>query len=78
MAYSVVDDGEFLLKWCDYFGQPLVWYIGYVPQLAVYIHQLCSTAWAFDLRCKSYACTYTMAQITIQTDIHFIIIQILK
>ena len=25
-AKSVVDD-EFLLEWCEYFGQPQVWYI---------------------------------------------------
>ena len=27
LAYSVVVDGEFLLKWCEYFGQPQVWYM---------------------------------------------------
>ena len=43
LAYSGVDDGEFLLEWCEYFGQPQVWYISYVPQLAV-VHQLCTTA----------------------------------
>ena len=32
MAYSVVFDGEFLLEWCEYFGQPQVWYISYVAQ----------------------------------------------
>ena len=26
-ADSVVVDGEFLLEWCEYFGQPQVWYI---------------------------------------------------
>ena len=41
LAYSVVDD-EFLLKWCEYFGQPQVWYRSYVQQLAV-VHQLCTT-----------------------------------
>ena len=35
LAYSVVD-GEFLLEWCEYFGQPQVWCISYVPQLGVY------------------------------------------
>ena len=29
MAYSVID-GEFLLEWCEYFGQPPVWYISYI------------------------------------------------
>ena len=29
----VVDDGEFLLEWCKYFGQPQVWYISYVTLL---------------------------------------------
>ena len=33
LAYSGVDDGEFLLEWCEYFGQPQVWYISYVPLL---------------------------------------------
>ena len=44
MANSVVIDGEFLLEWYKYFGQPQVWYVS-----------LCSTAWAFDLRCESVA-----------------------
>ena len=38
---SVVDS-YFLLEWYEYFGQPQVLYISYVPQLAV-VHQLCST-----------------------------------
>ena len=25
LAYSVVVDGESLLEWCEYFGQPQVW-----------------------------------------------------
>ena len=33
MANSVVVDSEFLLEWCEYFGQPQVWYNSYVPQL---------------------------------------------
>ena len=33
MDYSVVADGEFLLKWCEYFGQPQKWHIRYVPLL---------------------------------------------
>ena len=33
LAYSVVVDGEFLLEWCEYCGQPQVWYISYVPLL---------------------------------------------
>ena len=33
LAYSVVVDGEFLLEWCEYFGQPQVWYISYIPLL---------------------------------------------
>ena len=41
MAYSVVVDGEFLLEWCEYFGQPQVWYITDVPQPAM-VRQLCS------------------------------------
>ena len=57
LAYSGVDDGEFLLEWCEYFGQPQVWYISYVPQLAV-VHQLCTTAWTFDLRCESVTYMY--------------------
>ena len=43
LAYSVVDDGELLLQWCEYFGQPQVCYTTDVPQLAV-VHQLCSIA----------------------------------
>ena len=39
MAYSVVVDGEFLLKWCKCFGQLHVCYVIYVPKLAV-VHQL--------------------------------------
>ena len=35
MANSVVVDSEFLLEWCEYFGQPQVWYNSYVPQLPV-------------------------------------------
>ena len=31
MANSVVDS-EFLLEWCEYFGQPQVWYNSYVPR----------------------------------------------
>ena len=31
VANSVVVDGEFLLEWYEYFGQPQVWYISYVP-----------------------------------------------
>ena len=34
MAYSVVVDGEFLLEWYEYFGQPQVWYISYIALLA--------------------------------------------
>ena len=43
MAYSVVVNVECLLEWCEYFGQSQVWYINYVPWLAV-VHRLCSTA----------------------------------
>ena len=35
MAYSVVVDGEFLLEWCEYFGQPQVWYISYVIKINI-------------------------------------------
>ena len=34
LAYSGDDDGEFLLEWCEYFGQPQMWYI----------RKLCTTA----------------------------------
>ena len=27
---DVVVDGEFLLEWCEFFGQPQVWYISCV------------------------------------------------
>ena len=27
MAINVAVDGAFLLKWCEYFGQPQVWYM---------------------------------------------------
>ena len=30
MANSVVADGTLMLEWCEYFGQPQVWYITYV------------------------------------------------
>ena len=60
LTYSVVVDGEFMLEWCEYFGQPKVRYP--VPQIAV-VHQLCTTAQAFDLRCESVTFnSYTMAR----------------
>ena len=30
MTYSVFVDSKLLLEWCEYFGQPQVWYISYV------------------------------------------------
>ena len=36
LAYFVVVDGEFLLEWCEYFGQPQVWYISYVALLELF------------------------------------------
>ena len=35
MTNSVAVEGEFLLEWCEYFGQPQVWYVSYVALLAV-------------------------------------------
>ena len=41
----MLDDGEFLLEWCEYFGQPQVWYktqektpCKYGPIFAPYLH----------------------------------------
>ena len=34
---SVVVDGEFLLEWYEYFDQPQVWYISYVPLFEPFI-----------------------------------------
>ena len=33
LVYSVVVDGEFLLEWCEHFGQLQLWYISYVALL---------------------------------------------
>ena len=57
MTNSVAVEGEFLLEWCEYFGQPQVWYISYVALLAV-VHQLCNTVCTFDLRCESVTYAY--------------------
>ena len=55
--WCVVVDGEFLLEWCEYFGQPQVWYLSYVSLLAM-VHHLCSTVWAFDLSCENIVHIY--------------------
>ena len=36
---DVVVDGEFLLEWCEFFGQPQVWYIS-----CVYSTSSCGTS----------------------------------
>ena len=74
--------GEFLFEWCEYFGQPRVWYIHNwcTTATVAVVHQLCCIAWAFDLRCKSvtytdkymhiYIHTYTYIYICTETCIH--------
>ena len=47
MTISIVFAGEFLLEWCEYFGQPQVWYISYVALLE-----------PFYIRCESVKYIY--------------------
>ena len=54
VANSVVVEGEFLLEWCEYFGQP-----------QTVVHQLCTTVWAFYPRWESVTCMYVFHSIYI-------------
>ena len=79
MANSVVVDGEFLLKWCEYFGQPQVWYISYSRSqkketfcyyttkiLQHFVHKLqCVLRETTNRTTKNYRLYYTKLQIVL-------------